>query len=190
MPSDINLRISITYLHLTYDLNTNLFGSYNFENVRAAVATGLFLGVEIQDIIETIEKYQPANNRSQIKNTKSNTLICDSYNANPTSMCLALESFSAIKAEHKMVILGDMLELGDKSEEEHLKVLKVVQSLNAEKVFLVGPVFHKTSSKSDFKAFDNVNKLMEFLKSEPLKGNTILIKGSRGIRLEKIYEVL
>ena len=190
MPSDFNLRISITYLHNSYDLNTNLFGSYNFENVRAAVATGLFLGVEMKDIIESVEKYQPANNRSQIKNTKNNTLICDSYNANPTSMTLALESFSAIKADHKIVVLGDMLELGDKSEEEHLKMLKVVQSLNAEKVFLVGPVFHKTSSKSGFNAFDNVNKLLEFLKSEPLKGNTILIKGSRGIRLEKIYDLL
>ena len=190
VPSDFNLRISITYLHHTYDLNTNLFGRYNFENVRAAVATGLFLGVEMKDIIESVEKYQPANNRSQIKETKSNTLICDSYNANPTSMSLALESFSAIKADHKIVILGDMLELGDKSEEEHLKVLKVVQSLNPEKVFLVGHAFHKTSSKSGFKSFDNVNILMEFLKSEPLKGNTILIKGSRGIKLERIYDLL
>ena len=78
----------------------------------------------MKDIIESVEKYQPANNRSQVKNTKYNTLICDSYNANPTSMTFSLESFSAIKADHKVVILGDMLELGDKSEEEHLKCLK------------------------------------------------------------------
>jgi UDP-N-acetylmuramoyl-tripeptide--D-alanyl-D-alanine ligase len=190
VPSDLNLKISITYLHHTYNITTNLFGSYNLENVRAAVATGLFLGVEINDIIEAVEKYQPANNRSQIKTTKSNTLICDSYNANPTSMGLALDSFSAIKADHKAVILGDMLELGDKSEEEHLKVLNLLQSAVAEKVLLVGPVFHKMSLKSGFKAFQNVDKLAEFLKSEPLKGYTILIKGSRGIRLEKIYDLL
>ena len=190
VPSDLNLRISITYLHNTYNISTNLFVSYNLENVRAAIAAGLFLGVEIKDIIDAIEKYQPANNRSQIKTTKSNTLICDSYNANPTSMRLALDSFLALKADHKIIILGDMLELGDKSEEEHLKILKVLQSDIAEKVLLVGSVFHKISSKSGFKAFDNVDKLMEFLKIEPLKGNAILIKGSRGIRLEKIYDLL
>jgi len=190
VPDDLKLRISINYLHHIYDLNTNLFGSYNFENVRAAIATGLFFGVDINDIIESVEKYQPANNRSQVKNTKNNTLICDSYNANPTSMTMSLGSFSKIKADHKVVILGDMLELGDKSEEEHLKVLKVIQTLNAEKVFLVGPMFCKTSSKSGHKSFDNVNKLMEFLKTEPLKGETILIKGSRGMGLERIYDLL
>ena len=86
VPSDLNLKISVTYLHQTYNLSTNLFGSYNLENVRAAIATGLFLGVDIKDILDAVEKYQPANNRSQIKITKKNTLICDSYNANPTSM--------------------------------------------------------------------------------------------------------
>jgi UDP-N-acetylmuramoyl-tripeptide--D-alanyl-D-alanine ligase len=190
MPSDLNLRIAITYLHHTYDLNTNLFGSYNFENVRAAVATGLFLGVEMKDIVESVEKYQPANNRSQIKNTKNNTLICDSYNANPTSMHLSLDSFTALKAEHKAVILGDMLELGEKSEEEHLKVLKVLQSDFTGQVFLVGKIFQKISPKSGFKTFANVDKLIEFFKGEPVKGNTILIKGSRGIKLERLYDQL
>ena len=190
VPSDLNLRISITYLHHTYDLGTNMFGSFNLENVRAAIATGLFLDVEMKDIVDAVEKYQPANNRSEIKTTKNNTLICDSYNANPTSMYLALDSFSAIKAEHKILIVGDMLELGEKSEEEHIKVLKVLKSDIAEKVLLIGDIFHKISSKSGFKAFRNVDKLKEFLKDEPLKGNTILIKGSRGIRLEKIYDLL
>ena len=188
--SDLNLKIVITYLHRTYNLSTNLFGSFNLENVRAAVATGLFLGVEIKDIIKAIEKYQPANNRSQVKTTKNNTLICDSYNANPTSMLLALDSFTALKAEQKAVILGDMLELGEKSEEEHLKVLKVLHSDFAGQVFLVGQVFQKISPKSGFKTFANVDKLMEFLKDEPIKGNTILIKGSRGIKLERIYDLL
>jgi UDP-N-acetylmuramoyl-tripeptide--D-alanyl-D-alanine ligase len=190
LASDLTLKISVNYLHHNYDISTNLFGSYNLENVRAAVATGLFLGVEIKDIIDSVEKYQPANNRSQIRTTKNNTLICDSYNSNPTSMCLALDSFSTIKADHKIVILGDMLELGEKSEEEHIKVLKMLQSQIAEKVFLVGRVFHKISSKSGFKSFSNTDKLIEFLAAEPLVGNTILIKGSRGIRLEKIYDLL
>jgi UDP-N-acetylmuramoyl-tripeptide--D-alanyl-D-alanine ligase len=190
VPSDLNLRISLTYLHHTYTISTNLFGSYNLENVRAAIATGLFLGIDILDIVDAVENYQPANNRSQIKPTKNNTLICDSYNANPTSMNLALESFAAIKAERKIIILGDILELGDKSEAEHLKVLKVLQSYTSEIVFLVGPVFSKISSNTGFKVFENVDKLIDFLKIEPPIGNTVLIKGSRGIRLEKIYDLL
>jgi UDP-N-acetylmuramoyl-tripeptide--D-alanyl-D-alanine ligase len=188
--SDLNLKILITYLHHTYNLNTNLFGSFNLENIRAAVASGLFLGVEIEDIIEAVEKYHPANNRSQVKTTKSNTLICDSYNANPTSMQLALNSFIGLNAKQKAVILGDMLELGEKSEEEHLKVLKVLQSDFTGQVFLVGQVFQKISAKSGYKTFANVEKLIEFLKAEPVKGNTILIKGSRGIKLERIYDLL
>jgi UDP-N-acetylmuramoyl-tripeptide--D-alanyl-D-alanine ligase len=190
VPSDLNLKISVTYLHHTYNLNTSLFGSYNLENVRAAIASGLFLGVGIAEIIDAVEKYKPANNRSQIKTTKNNTIICDSYNANPTSMFLALESFSAIETDRKIVILGDMLELGDKSEEEHNKVLNILQSLKAEKILLVGQVFQKISSKSGFKAFANVDKLIDFLGKEPVKGNIILVKGSRGIRLERIYDLL
>jgi UDP-N-acetylmuramoyl-tripeptide--D-alanyl-D-alanine ligase len=190
VPSDLTLKISITYLHQTHIINTNLFGSYNLENIRAAVATGLFLGVEMKDMIEAIERYTPANNRSQVKRTKFNTLICDSYNANPTSMRLAIDSFSAIKADHKIIIIGDMLELGEKSQEEHLKVLKMLQSDIAEKVLLVGPVFYKISAKSGFKAFDKIDKLMEFIRGVPITGNTILIKGSRGMGLEKIYDLL
>ena len=190
VPSDLNLTLTATYHHHTYNICTNLFGNYNLENVKAAIATGLFFDVEMKDIVEAVENYQPANNRSQIKITKNNTLICDSYNANPTSMYLALESFTGIQADRKLVILGDMLELGEKSEEEHIKLLNALQSQKVEKALLVGPVFQKVSSKSGFKSFYDVNKLRDFLKSEPLKGNTILIKGSRGIGLEKIYDLL
>jgi UDP-N-acetylmuramoyl-tripeptide--D-alanyl-D-alanine ligase len=188
--SDINLTLTATYHHHTYNICTNLFGNYNIENIKAAIATGLFLGVEMKDIVDAVENYQPANNRSQIKITKNNTLICDSYNANPTSMNSALESFAGIHADQKLVILGDMLELGEKSEEEHIRLLNELQSHKVKKAFLVGPVFQKVSSKSGFKTFSDVNTLMALLKSEPVKGNTILIKGSRGIGLEKIYGLL
>lgn len=190
LPSELNLNISITYLHKTYNLSTNLFGSYNLENIRAAIATGLFLGIDITEIIDAVEKYEPANNRSQIKATVKNTLICDSYNANPSSMLVALDAFASIKSLNKVVILGDMRELGEKSDEEHMKVLKALQWGIAEKVFLVGPVFKRNCSDPGFKAFENVEMLSEFLKNEPLTGGTVLIKGSRGIRLEKIYELL
>ena len=138
IPSDLNLKVSVSYQHHKYNLNTNLFGSYNLENVKAAIAAGLFFDVEMSDIAEAVESYQPANNRSQVKITRDNTLICDSYNANPTSMNLALESFAGIKAESKSVIIGDMLELGEKSEEEHTRVFNLLKSLNLETILLVG----------------------------------------------------
>jgi UDP-N-acetylmuramoyl-tripeptide--D-alanyl-D-alanine ligase len=190
MPSDLNLKVSVTYQHHKYDVNTNLFGSYNIENIKAAIAAGLFFDVEMSDVAEAVENYQPANNRSQVKITSGNTLICDSYNANPTSMKLALESFSGLRADSKAVIIGDMLELGEKSEEEHSRLFNLIESLDIEKVILVGQIFRKVSGKSSFLTFLNVDELKDFLKSEPLKGRTILIKGSRGIGLEKIYNLL
>jgi UDP-N-acetylmuramoyl-tripeptide--D-alanyl-D-alanine ligase len=189
-PSDLNLIIKATYSHHTYNIYTNLFGGYNLENVRAAIAAALFLGAEMKDIADAVENYRPANNRSQIKITKNNTLICDSYNANPTSMILAIESFDGIKADEKLVIAGDMLELGEKSEEEHINILNKLRAHKFENVILVGPVFQKTSSQSGFKSFFDTDRLIEYLKSDPVKGNTILIKGSRGIGLEKIYDLL
>lgn len=189
-PTELNLKLSVNYLHRTYNFTTNLFGSYNLENIRAAIATGLFLGVDITDITDAVEKYQPANNRSQVKRTTNNTLICDSYNANPTSMAHAISSFMEIDAEMKILILGDMLELGEKSEDEHLKILKMIQSLPVQKVLLVGPVFKKMSADIGFRAFENSAALTEFLTKDPIKGSSILIKGSRGIGLEKIYELL
>jgi UDP-N-acetylmuramoyl-tripeptide--D-alanyl-D-alanine ligase len=141
-------------------------------------------------IAEAVESYHPANNRSQVKISMNNTLICDSYNANPTSMTAALESFAYITAGSKAVVLGDMLELGEKSEEEHAKILNLLKSLNISSIFLVGPVFMKVTANSGISAFPDVSRLREYIKSKPLTGSTILIKGSRGIGLEKIYDLL
>ena len=188
--TDLKLSLKATFHQHTYNIHTNLFGSYNIENVKASIAAGLFLGAEMEDIIDAVENYQPANNRSQINITKNNTLICDSYNANPTSMNAALESFSGIKGDRKLVIAGDMLELGEKSEEEHTRFINELKSHNIENALLVGPVFQKISSKSGFRSFYDVISLLKFLQEEPVRGNTILIKGSRGIGLEKIYDLL
>lgn len=191
LPSEMNLAVRVKYQHRIHDIQTGLFGAYNLENIKAAIATGLFLGVEMDDIAEAIAKYQPGNNRSQIKTTQqNNTLVCDSYNANPTSMLLALKSFFELKATKKIVILGDMLELGDKSDEEHLKLLDELQSLKPEKVFLVGSNFQKVTASSGYNVFPDVAQLREYLKNEPIKSSIILIKGSRGMTLEKIYDLL
>jgi UDP-N-acetylmuramoyl-tripeptide--D-alanyl-D-alanine ligase len=188
--SEMNLQLKAIYQQTTYNISTNLFGKYNIENIRAAIGTGLFMGVDIKDIVEEVEQYVPQNNRSQVIVTKNNTLICDSYNANPISMRLAIESFAAIKAEKKICILGDMLELGDKSEEEHIGIHKVLSDNNLRDVLLIGPVFCKVSAGFRFKMFRDMTRLKEFLKTKPLKGCHILIKGSRGMALEQLYDLL
>ncbi len=189
-PSDLTLKLTVKYHNKEYKIKTKLFGTYNTENIKAAIATGLFFGVDIDDIIEAVESYDPGINRSQIIKTKNNTLVCDSYNANPLSMKLAIESFAHITAENKICILGDMLELGNNSEEEHKKIHKVLSDNNLRNVILTGPIFSKVSAGFRFKTFPSVNKLKEFLKSKPIKGHHILIKGSRGMALEQVYDLL
>lgn len=189
-PSDLTLKLTVKYHNREYKIKTRLFGTYNTENIKAAIATGLFFGVDIEDIVEAVESYDPGSNRSQIIKTKNNTLVCDSYNANPLSMKLAIESFAHIPAENKTCILGDMLELGNKSEEEHKKIHKVLSDNNLRNVILTGPVFSKVSAGFRFKTFPNVTRLKEFLKSKPVKGHHILIKGSRGMALEQVYDLL
>jgi UDP-N-acetylmuramoyl-tripeptide--D-alanyl-D-alanine ligase len=186
----LNLSVNATYQNQTYRITTNLFGQFNLENIRAAIATGLTLGVEMNSIVSALEKYTPDNNRSQVKLSKNNILICDSYNANPTSMQLILHSFAEIATPKKMCILGDMLELGEKSEEEHIRVLNMLKEYKFSNVLLAGPVFSKVSANSGFKSFPDVNKLNDFLKERQPRGYHILIKGSRGMALEKIYRLL
>lgn len=190
LPSEISLKLSAEYEHKTYTITTHLFGKYNLENVKAAIATGLFLGVNMADIVEAIENYVPGNNRSQIKITALNTVICDSYNANPKSMSKALESFADLKSEKKLIILGDMLELGEKASTEHFNILKNLKIQGVKDVFLVGPIFSSYSKEFDYKAFPDVASLTEYIKSHPVKGSHVLVKGSRGLALERIYEML
>lgn len=190
VPSDMNLNVKATYFHNSYNIKTNLFGDYNIENVKTAIATGLFFEVDMKDIVDAVESYQPANNRSQIKQTKFNTLVCDCYNANPTSMKLAIESFAGSPGGKKLAIIGDMLELGERSEDEHRKIIDLLKSLKLENSLLVGSVFNKVSQKSGIKSFVSLDKLTDHLKTEQLKDYTLLIKGSRGIGLEKIFDLL
>lgn len=190
LESDLNLKVSAEYEHRTYTINTNLFGHYNLENIKAAVAAGLFLGVNMPVIVDAIENYVPGNNRSQIKVTKNNTLICDSYNANPKSMMSAIDSFSNIPSDNKLLILGDMLELGEKSPAEHENILNYVKEKGFKQVYLVGPVFSSIAKNSGYKLFSNVASIKDYLSSKPEKGKHILIKGSRGIGLERIYDLL
>lgn len=171
-------------------LKSKLIGDYNFENLLAAACVGKYFGVDPLRIQEALDEYSPSNNRSQLIRNEKNTIIMDAYNANPTSMILALTNFVNIKNDRKCVILGDMLELGEASDEEHQKIADFVESQNFTDVFFVGPQFKKTITGNEKKKFDNAELLSNYLKTQPIENKFILIKGSRGIHLEKILELL
>ncbi len=171
-------------------MKSKLVGDYNFENLLAAVCVGKYFEVDPIKIQEAIANYVPSNNRSQLIENGKNTIIMDAYNANPTSMLAALSNFANIRNENKCLILGDMLELGDASEEEHQKIADYIEEKRFADVFLVGSQFKKAHFNTQKKKFDQVELLSNYLKTQPIENKLILIKGSRGIHLEKILELL
>ncbi|MCL2651453.1 MAG: UDP-N-acetylmuramoyl-tripeptide--D-alanyl-D-alanine ligase [Candidatus Azobacteroides sp.] len=173
----------------SYEVKTQLIGNYNFENVLAAIAIGTYFNVEPDKICDAITNYSPQNNRSQLLETANNHLIVDAYNANPTSMLASLENFSNMKTSPKAIIFGDMKELGEESIAEHQKILDLIDKNQFEKVFLCGEIFSDLS-KGKYPSFPHIDLLVEHLKNEKLKGYYILIKGSRGIKLEKAMDYL
>ena len=170
-------------------VNTHLIGAYNLQNVLAAACVGLKFGISEEDITEALAGYVPKNDRSELRVTARNKLIVDAYNANPSSMKAALLNFGNIKHPHKMVILGDMRELGEASEEEHGKILSLLQRQNdCEEVWLVGDNFRK--EKSPYRCFKDVEEVKEALRESPVEGKLILIKGSNGTRLYQLPDLL
>ncbi len=171
-------------------ITTQLIGKYNFENILGAACIGNYFNVSEAEIKIGIENYIPSNNRSQVMQTKYNLLLLDAYNANPSSMNAAIENFSQMNQANKMVILGDMLELGDDSEKEHNAIVNLLQQKNITNVILVGKYFQQAGQKINAKAFSTSDELLEYFKINSIKNHTILVKGSRGIKLEKVVEVL
>ena len=170
-------------------ISTNLIGSYNFYNLAVACSVGDFFGVSIDNCKSAIESYIPSNNRSQVERSeKGNTLILDAYNANPSSMLVAIQSFEQIKAKKKIAILGDMLELGDDSLQEHQLITEELVKRNFHQVLLVGNEFKQT--KNNFLYFENTNQIRTWIQNNPIQNSTVLLKGSRGIRLESLIEFL
>jgi len=175
----------------TTSIASQLIGAYNFNNISAAIAIGAYFGIDNENIKNGIENYIPDNNRSQILEKGSNTIILDAYNANPTSMIAALENFSKIKGDSKIAILGDMFELGKEANKEHYDIAKFAFELEFNAVYLVGQNFYKTSNPEfDNKYFKSFDDLKILLTSSVFKNQTILIKGSRGMALERVLEFL
>jgi UDP-N-acetylmuramoyl-tripeptide--D-alanyl-D-alanine ligase len=174
----------------SYTINTRLVGKYNFENIMAAVCIGTYFKVSPQSIKNSIESYEPSNNRSQLLKTQHNTVILDAYNANPSSMKAALENFADSDYKNKVLILGDMFELGAVSKNEHAELIELIENLGIRKAFLTGPFFNEANNEGKFVSFNSVQLLEQFIRANPLKDCTVLLKGSRKMQLEKIVNLL
>lgn len=178
------------FLEVKFDnqiLTTQLIGHYNFSNVAAAIAIGKYFDVNFSSIKKGIESYIPSNNRSQIIDQNSNTIVMDAYNANPSSMSVALYNFNVMNGENKIVILGDMFELGDRSSDEHKYIIEMALDMKFCEVYFVGN--HFFSHASDYPKglfYDSLEKVISQLNKKKYKNTLILIKGSRGMALERL----
>ena len=170
-------------------ITSHLSGDYNFDNIMAAVALGLHFGMNEEEIKNGIEKYQPKNNRSQIIKTNKNTVYMDAYNANPSSMELAIKNTAMMPSLNKVFILGDMFELGAYAEAEHKNIIQLCQDLKLENVMLVGSEFKKYNT-STYTCFETTQEAKDSLTKSPLQESFVFIKGSRGMKLETLLEVL
>lgn len=173
---------------VSHEVNTHLIGSYNLDNMLAAAAIGRYFGVSDDDISSALVSYLPHNNRSQLKETADNKLIVDAYNANPTSMMAALKNFRQVEAPHKMVILGDMKELGEASREEHQKVVDYLKECGFDRVVLVGPEF--AAATHSYQTFQHVDEVLADIRMHKPQGYYILIKGSNSMKLSQLPEYL
>ena len=193
---DTMLELIDTQPYVTLKFNdsvikSQLTGAYNFNNIAVAIAIGSYFEVDPKLIIQAIEDYKPTNNRSQLLEKGSNTILLDAYNANPTSMLAALENFKQLHQENKILFLGDMFELGQTSESEHQYIVDYSEKNDLGNVFLVGENFFKTKVKLEkIKKFKTFEDLKTHLQTDPIKDSFLLIKGSRGMALERILELL
>jgi UDP-N-acetylmuramoyl-tripeptide--D-alanyl-D-alanine ligase len=165
-------------------VQTHLIGSYNLPNILGAAAIGRYFDVPVEDICSAISEYTPQNNRSQIIKKDTNTIIADYYNANPTSMRAALDNFLQIENPLKLAILGDMLELGKETLPEHQAIIDFCKTENLKAIF-IGTNF-RTLKNKHFPFFTNVQDCNEYLQEHKVENTLILLKGSRGVRLEEV----
>jgi len=171
------------------EIQSQLIGDYNFDNIALSIAVGMEFGIGIKDIKQAIESYVPTNNRSQLIKTDSNTILLDAYNANPMSIEKAINNLTNIKHPNKVMILGDMFELGEETNKEHINIINHCLNSGITDVRFVGEIFN-TLNKTTYESYENTNALIEQLKKQRITDAFILIKGSRGMKLEQIVEYL
>lgn len=173
-----------------FNIKTRMLGDFNLENILAALSVGYYFDVDIEKMIEAVGDYIPDMLRSQILKTKHNTLFVDAYNANPTSMLAAIRNFQKNPGENKMLVIGEMAELGEASQAEHLALLSILRELTRYSVILIGKSFFNFSIPADFMRFPDAKAAAEWLDSHPVRNATILLKGSRIAGLEKLIPYL
>ena len=181
---------SLNVLYQNKIIKSTIYGDYNFENICIAIAIGEYFEVDFKNIKQGIESYLPDNNRSQISVKNNNTIILDAYNANPTSMSLALESFKKTNYKNKMIIVGDMFELGKDSNHYHQEIINELEKINDCIIYIVGEYFYKTKHSDRIESFSTTKELINNLSKINISNYSILIKGSRGMQLEKIIEFI
>ena len=168
-------------------IHTHLVGAYNVDNLKAAISIGEYFTISQENIISAIKNYIPTNNRSQVIKKKNNTILMDAYNANPSSTIVALDNLNKTTYQKKTVILGDMFELGDYSTKEHQNIVDYCNTLHLDRCIFVGEAYSKTSASEKYENFES---LKNQIKQSPFKNCYILIKGSRGMSLERLLEVI
>ena len=184
------LRLIWQYENKAHTIDSQLYGSYNFYNIMAAVAVGVYFKIAPQHIKEAIEEYVPINNRSQFVETDKNRIVLDAYNANPESMRLAIEDFIHSGFAHPVVILGDMFELGNFGAEEHQQIVNLLTKAALKNIILVGSLFCQTKVPTTFNCYKTTAEACKAIEKEEIKNSTILIKGSRGMQMEQLANFL
>jgi len=194
--SDVSIELieASPFVKVTFNeikIQSQLIGEYNFNNISAAICIANNFNVNDQEIKNAIENYLPTNNRSQIITKGTNNIILDAYNANPTSMHAAISNFDNLDDKLKIAILGDMFELGDEAEKEHQNIADLASTLHFDKVILIGENFYKTKiTSSKTMAYNSFENFKNEFKISELENATLLIKGSRGMALERVLDLL
>ena len=189
----LSLKDADPYVHVSYDglvIKSSLIGDYNFGNIAIAIAIGQYFNISSEQIRLAIESYKPKNNRSEMISKNTNRIVLDAYNANPTSMLAALKNFKLLHAENKCLFLGDMFELGDSAKLEHQHIVDYVESHFEDNIYLAGENFYNTKTGSKSKKFRDFEALKLAVEGLKFKDTSILIKGSRGMALERLLESL
>ncbi|RYD77143.1 MAG: UDP-N-acetylmuramoyl-tripeptide--D-alanyl-D-alanine ligase, partial [Sphingobacteriales bacterium] len=188
--SDPLIEFDWSFEGKTHEAKANLTGTYNFENILAAISIGCFFKLSPEEINRGLTDYFPTNNRSQLTKTEKNTVICDFYNANPSSMAAAITNLNSLTSPKKIAILGDMFELGDESAEQHQRIIALALKNEIETLIFVGHHFYH--AKGDFNAnfFATPAEAAEFIQTQDWKESLILLKGSRGMALEQLLPLL
>ncbi len=181
------------FVILNYDsieINSQLIGDYNYDNIAVAVAIGKHFGVSTKNIKKAIESYRPDNNRSEIIKKGATQIILDAYNANPSSMLAALKNFKQLEVNNKYLFLGDMFELGNAAEKEHQSIVNYIESNFKSNIFLIGENFFNTNTGENILKFSSFEDLIPVLETLKLSNANLLIKGSRGMALERILDLI